>query len=296
MKITNVTGLPEPIVNALLEDDYTKGPSNRSITQLIDSPRVRIIRAEHPSALVEDVSEQMWRVLGKAVHKIFEDATGGAFLPEERLYLEHDDWIISGAIDIQESVDERSCKLADYKCTSVWSVIHGKIEWERQLNAYAWLVRKSKGQAVTELSIVTVLRDWQRREAEKREDYPVAPIVIVPVKLWTEEEQDNYMAERISIHQHAEFERITGGELPPCSDSERWMKQTTYAVKKKGNKRAINGGIKDSEAEAIKLIEDKGYEKTHIIETRPGEPTRCVGNYCGIAGICSQFQGEVWSA
>ena len=47
MNYTNVTNLPQPIFKALTHSDYTKGHSNRSVTQLIDSPRVRILRKEH---------------------------------------------------------------------------------------------------------------------------------------------------------------------------------------------------------------------------------------------------------
>lgn len=39
MKLTNRFGLPDPVVRALTRNEYSKGHSNRSITQLIDSPR-----------------------------------------------------------------------------------------------------------------------------------------------------------------------------------------------------------------------------------------------------------------
>ena len=84
MKITNHHNLSAPIVEALSRDDYTRGASHRSVTQLIDSPRIRILRERHWDELTEDVSEKMWSVLGTAVHRIFEDYAGDDVISEER--------------------------------------------------------------------------------------------------------------------------------------------------------------------------------------------------------------------
>jgi hypothetical protein len=293
MRHTNFTNLPEPIVKALTYDDYSKGESNRSITQLIDSPRVRILRSEHKDEISEDVSDMAWSVLGRAVHKIFEDATVDG-TPEERLFLEREGWVISGAIDLQSDEADGTTTLRDYKCTSVWSVIYDKPEWHTQLNAYAWLARHAKGAKIGKLEIVTVLRDWSKKKYQTSggKDYPMAPIVVVSVPLWTNAQQDNYMEERIRIHQEAEFLRLTGQPLPPCLDAERWMKPTKYAVKKIANKNALR--VFDSMEEAEDYMKKKELDDKHGIEIRQGEPTRCVDDWCRVASVCSQFQSEVW--
>ena len=54
----------------------------------------------------------------------------------------------------------------DYKCTSVWSVIHGKVEWDKQLNCYAWLAEQA-GREVTGLQIVAVLVTGKGRKQSK---------------------------------------------------------------------------------------------------------------------------------
>ena len=59
MKLTNKYGLPQPVVTALTRSEYSRGESNRSITQLIDAPRVRILKQEHQEELTEDVSEKL---------------------------------------------------------------------------------------------------------------------------------------------------------------------------------------------------------------------------------------------
>lgn len=284
MKLTNKFGLPDPVVKALTRNEYSKGESNRSITQLIDAPRVRILRQENWASLEEDVSEKMWAVLGTAAHKMFEETGDEKHVSEERLFTEIDGWVISGAIDVQK-IEDDGITIMDYKTTSVWSVILGKIEWERQLNCYASLVRRVKGSHVKALKVIAILRDWRSRDAQEKADYPKAPIVEIDVPMWTPEEQDRYLNERVSIHQEAEFERLTGLELPFCSKEERWEKPAVFAVKKIGNKRAVK--LYDNEAAAqADLVQ--GQE----IEHRPGEATRCVNNWCRVNAWCSQYQRE----
>lgn len=288
MNITNKTGLPDPIVRALTHDGYSRGASARSVTQLIDSPRIRILRKEHPTTA--DAADLAWRVLGTAVHEYFERHTDpdGEYTPEERLFADVAGWRISGAIDIQQG-SGNTVSLMDYKCTSVWSVIYGKSDWVSQLNAYAWLVEKAKpGSTVATLSICAILRDWNRRKAHEP-DYPAAPIVTVDVPLWSFEERDAYIRERVAAHQDAEFNRLTGDELPPCTDEERWRKPTKFAVKKKGNKRALR--VYDTLREATEHMESKPEDKL-VIDERPGEYTRCAEDYCGVAAFCDQWQIE----
>ena len=56
-----------------------------------------------------------------------------------------------------------------------------KIEWEYQLNIYAWLIEKVKKIPVHDLGIVAILRDWKQREVGTKENYPEAPIKELPI-------------------------------------------------------------------------------------------------------------------
>jgi len=282
MKLTNKFGLPEPVVKALTRNEYSRGDSNRSITQLIDSPRVRILRQENWGEMEEDVSEKMWAVLGSAAHKMFEETADENHVSEERLFAEIDGWVISGAIDVQK-IEPDGITIMDYKTTSVWSVIMGKSDWEKQLNCYASLVRRVKQVPVKGLKIIAILRDWRSRDAEDKPDYPRAPIVEIDVPMWTESKQDQYLEERVALHQSAEFQRLTGSELPECSEEERWTKASVWALKKKGNKRAVK--LYSNEMEAKADMQD-GME----IEHRPGESTRCAANWCRVNAWCSQYK------
>jgi hypothetical protein len=284
MKLTNKFGLPDPVVKALTRSEYSKGESNRSITQLIDAPRVRILRQEHWDELEEDVSEKMWAVMGTAAHKMFEDTADDKHVSEERIFLEIDGWVVSGAIDVQR-IEDDGITIMDYKTTSVWSVILGKVEWERQLNCYASLLRRAKGAKVKGLKVIAILRDWRSRDALDKADYPKAPIVEIDIPMWSDSDQDTYLDSRVELHQNAEFDRLTGAELPECSPEERWEKPSVWAVKKIGNKRAIK--LYDNEASA-KADLLSGQE----IEFRRGEPTRCTANWCRVNAWCSQYQRE----
>lgn len=284
MKLTNKFGLPDPVVKALTRSEYSKGESNRSITQLIDAPRVRILRQEHWEELEEDVSEKMWAVMGTAAHKMFEDTADDKHISEERIFLEIEGWVVSGAIDVQR-IEDDGITIMDYKTTSVWSVILGKVEWERQLNCYASLLRRAKGAKVKGLKVIAILRDWRSRDALDKADYPKAPIVEIDIPMWTDEEQDKYLDGRVELHQKAEFDRLTGAELPDCSSQERWEKPAVWAVKKIGNRRAIK--LYDNEA-AAKADLVTGQE----IEFRRGEPTRCMANWCRVNAWCSQHKRE----
>lgn len=289
MKTTNQFNLPDPVFKALTNDTYTKGDSNRSITTLIDSPRIRIQRSELSQVIYEDVSEKIWSILGTAVHNIFEVHAEGDYLSEERLFVDINGWKVSGAIDIQKTEDDGSVTIMDYKCTSVWSVIFDKVEWHNQLNAYAYLVRKAKKVKVNKLQIVAVLRDWKKREAQMKEDYPFAPIMIVDVPLWDEAVAAEYVEGRVKLHQDAEFSRLVGEDLPLCSDKERWMRDTKFAVKKKTVKRAIR--LFDSLKDAESFFKKEGFGDAYLIEERVGEAIRCSQNYCRVADHCDQYQG-----
>lgn len=284
MKLTNKFGLPDTVVKALTRSEYTKGESNRSVTQIIDSPRVRILRQENWENMEEDVSEKMWAVLGSAAHKMFEETGDDKHITEERLYTEVDGWVISGAIDVQR-IEEEGVTVIDYKTTSVWSVILGKKEWEYQLNCYAYLVRHAKQAKVKSLKVIAILRDWRAKDAEQKEDYPKAPIVEIDIPMWTDAEQDAYLHSRVELHQKAEFDRLTGAELPECSEAERWAKPNIWAVKKTGNKRAIKLYDNESAAKADLLA---GQE----IEFRRGESTRCTNNWCRVNAWCSQYKNN----
>lgn len=287
--LTNKHGLPQTLVNMAMRDTYTKGAARISITELINSPRIRIMRAKHRDMIVEDVADRLWALMGRALHHVVEQGADSEHLPEERLFLEVHGIKISGGIDLQivrRDVDGNpiAVDLSDYKLTSAWAVMNPKMDWERQLNCYAHLVEKTKGIPVTGLTINAIVRDWSKREARRNPDYPQAPMVVLPIRLWEADEREYYVKTRVLMHLDAERADDWGESLPRCSDEERWYRPGKLAVVKDGRVRALKL-FEENEREAA---EAHAAENKAKVEARPGENKRCE-EYCPVAEWCDQF-------
>ncbi len=284
MKVANVHNVPQPLVTLASKQYYSKGKSDYSVTELMSPPRVQRLRAEHDNLMVQDVSEMLWPLLGSALHVVMERGETEGWTSEERLFAEVDGVTISGAIDLQE-VTPQGIGIVDYKFTSAWAVMNDKIEWEQQLNVYKWLVETVKKTPAKSHRICALIRDFSRHDTG-REGYPQAPIHMVDIPMWDAVKAETYIRERLEMHRHSKMQADFGEALPECSPEERWMSETTYAVKREGRKTAIR--VFKTMQEATELAEkEKGY-----VETRLGEPKRCTGNYCGVAQWCDQYQAE----
>ena len=159
-----------------------------------------------------------------------------------------------------------------------------KVEWEQQLNVYKWLVETVKKKKVCGLQICAIIKDYTPHS--NQEGYPEAEAVMIDIPMWDSVKTETYVRNRLEMHRTAKQAQEFGEELEPCTDEERWMSETIYAVKREGRKTAIR--VFKSLDEAKELAEkEKGY-----VETRDGEPKRCTGNFCGVAKFCEQYQGE----
>ena len=278
MKITNKFGLPQTIVNALERPNYTRGNSDISVTELISPPQLVALKRKHADELEGDASDMVWSLFGSAVHSILEQGADEEHLLEERMFHTVHDWVLSGAVDVQRLRDG-GVDILDYKVVKAYSVMNEKIEWEQQLNCYAYLVRHVKKMPVHSLAIVAIVRDWNRREADRSQDYPQSPVVVIPVNRWSEIEQDAYIERRIQMHQEAYAAAHLGSEVQPCTTEEMWEKPTCWALMKEGRK------------SAVKIHWDKPPEipdDKHYIEVREGERTRCK-SFCPVNKFCTQW-------
>jgi hypothetical protein len=283
MKLTNEYGIPQTFINVLERPTYNKGKAHLSATQLLNSPKIVALTRKFEDEIEQDASEMVWSIVGSAIHNFLEQGKDENHIVEQRIHIEHDGWHITGAVDLQE-VEADGIHVKDYKFTSVWAAMNEKPEWENQLNIYAWLVEKVKKVPVKSVTIVAMLRDWSRRDREK-DGYPKAPILEIPMKLWTMAERDAYIAKRISLHSACEFAIETDGGLPDCTPEEMWEKPTVWAIKKKGNVRAKS--LYESEVFATEALEQLG--KDYEIEVRQGERTRCA-NFCPVSQYCQQYR------
>jgi hypothetical protein len=287
MKITNKYGLPETIMAFANRDNYNAGKSDITVTQLIDSPRVVMLRRKHNHELEQDVSEMLWALMGTAMHHVLESQDAANHVNEERLFVKLNGWMISGQIDSQEIYDD-GVIVGDYKFTSAWAVMNEKPDWEKQLNSYAFLVRKAKGLKVKGLKIHAFIRDWNRRDVGK-EGYPVVPLVSINIPVWSDAEQDYYMESRLHLHGEADVTMNFGGDLIQCDPEERWQRGESFAVMNEKNMKGRAKRVFEIKEEAEAYIKEN---KGTCLVVRPAAPIRCVNNYCRVAAFCDQFKQE----
>ena len=284
MQVTNVHNLPEPLVTLARREYYSKGAAQYSVTEIMSPPKIRRMREKYDDQIVTDVSSMLWSLLGSALHVVMERGETSGWIKEERLFAEVDGVSISGAIDLQEE-GEAGITIYDYKFTSAWAVMQEKEEWIQQLNIYKWLVETVKQRKVVGLKICAMVRDYSKHDL--REAYPAAPICVVDIPLWDSVKTEMYIRERLEMHRESKMRADFEEDLQNCSNEERWMSETTFAVKREGRKTAIR--VFKTIEEATDLAEkEKGY-----VETRLGEPRRCTGDFCGVSQWCAQYQGEL---
>lgn len=279
MRWTNNFNLPEEIVN-LVKRERTFEKNRFSVTDLLKSPRQFQLFKGRYDDIEKDVSEELWSILGKAVHYILAKPSVEKFV-EEKLKVEVGGITLVGVSDLY---DPETKTISDFKITSVWSFLLGnKPEWEAQLNCYAYCWRRT-GFEVEKLCIQAILRDWQKSKALSDPNYSKIPFQTVEVRLWEPGEAEFFITERIKLH--LEFQDKNNADLPICSPEERWEKPTTYAVMKDGRKTAIR--VLDSSDEAVNYMKENNLEKGYSIVERKGSSVKCEG-YCDVNNFCDFY-------
>jgi len=291
MKLTNKYNLPVTIIDAIQAQQaaYSRGEAYKSITGLMNPPRIDLLTQKHFKEISEDVSDSVWRLMGSAVHVVLDAGNRNSHIKEERIFMEIDGKVISGALDVQEITDF-GVEITDYKMTKALSVMEGSYKiksWTEQLNCYAELVSSDKNLPITALKVCAILKDHDERQAETREGYPPVPIHMVDIEIWDTEKRREFIRARLAEHVEAEEVYEATGVLPNCTEEERWKRGDKWAVMPSSSaKRAKK--VCDSENEAKELAETNSK---FIVEHRPASAIRCE-RYCAVAPFCDQYQGE----
>lgn len=296
MKITNRSNLPKVIERAVINDPYDSSGSNISATRLIAPPRIRVLEMRNWDLIEDDVSNRIFSLLGQSVHHILERSKLKVDLAERRLFYKDDKitngWTLSGQFDLLS----RQGDLTDFKVTSAWAALdaltNGKDEWENQLNVLDFLCRKNqktltrykKEVKVKSLNIMAILRDWSKLKVMQSDNYPRKQVVMIPIRRWSEEEQENYVQARIKLHQDAE----KTDNLPLCTAKERWRKEDSYALMLDNRKTAKR--VLPTRQDMDKYMKDNKYVEGQGCKVvfRAGEDVRCQ-HYCSVNQFCSHF-------
>ena len=258
------------------------------MTELVKPPQMLRLLRDHDHELEVDVSEELFVLLGKAMHTVLERAAKHVQSAEveKRLYMDVLGEKVGGRFDVIEGG-----VLSDWKITSVWSFLLGaKVEWEQQLNMLAALARyNGRGPNFGKLQVNAILRDWNKNEAARDPEYPQVPFVSREIPMWGEDAALNFMRHRVRLHEHGRT--ILDVKTLSCSDEERWKKPDVWAVTKQGNVRAAPGGLKATREEAQEFADNLSAAtgKPHKVEQRVGGYPRCEA-YCGAAPWCFQYQ------
>ena len=273
MKITNNLGLPQLFMKIAEADEHRK--ADISVTELTKPTQMVMLEATHETE--QDVSDMIKSMLGKGFHKLTEIADPeGA---ERYLEIPVNGVILSGTIDRHKP---KEGLIEDLKVTTVAATKMGaKLEWEQQLNVYNYMCMRLGEKPATRLHIIAVLTDWSKTKSKLQSDYPMSPVLVIPLRVWSYDEARNWVEYQVKEKMGA----IRTGITQKCSEEERWATTTEYAVIKIGGKRATAVFV-DADA-ADRACKEKGAG--YMVEVRPGENRRCNG-YCPVVGVCQQYK------
>lgn len=212
-KLTNNYEFPDAVVRAIQNDDYDRGKSDYTATELLKPPRILALQRQYKEEIVEDVSDLIYAFEGKILHKVLEEANRDA-LVEKRFFAKVDGKTISAQID---TLCYEHGRLSDWKRCPAFKLTSKEPDWDFQLNTQAFLLMEN-GLEVNELEIVAFAKDHSKVQAATSEKYPKSAIKRIPIELWPKDKTLGLIRERIELHESARK------ALPECTDNERFKR------------------------------------------------------------------------
>jgi hypothetical protein len=277
------------MVDVLNDQPYHHaGSADYSATSLVMSPRQLQLKKRYGDRIKDDVQDRWYIFLGNALHEYIERALAkmpNKYIVERKITEFIKDRKVVAKLD---AYDVENDILYDHKSATHWAWGDpAKEEYEQQLNINAWFMRQAGYQPVK--AILNMLtKDWSAGMAKfKGEDeYPPNPMWELDVPLWSEQEQEDFINQRLDMHM--EHEETSDEDLPFCTNDEMWAKDSTWAVKAPGVYKAKRVLKTKKEAEDW-LAASRTARPDWYIEERPGERTRCA-QYCNVNKFCNQYQ------
>jgi hypothetical protein len=298
--ILNRKGLSESWINAwhAYHAEYDQ-VGWRSATALIESPRIVLLQERHWDEIVIDIADEIFMILGSAVHNVLAASSGPNVISEQRVTLPFAGKELAFKADRIEPIpgtNPQEYHLKDYKITKVWAWNFGaKAGQIAQANLYRYAYKKTMQLNITKLSLEMLLRDWSDLDALKRHDYPDAEVMPLSLPVWDDDKTEKYLGHRVGLF--SQQETVPDNQIVACTEHERWSRPDKYAVQKKGGKRAIR--VFDTQAEANKYVESKKKSKDrkvreaeYEVDFRAGENVRCE-RFCRVRRWCNQYHTQL---
>lgn len=291
------------------EYDHNPDPNVLSATSFLKPLKAVILSKRLTGEETVDISSKIASRIGVALHNSIEKAWKLQSLPATLAALNFPEDIIDKIVinpktlnkgDIPIYIERRKNKiinnmtisgqldfsmqgkLEDFKSTSVWSWIFGSNETDYiiQGSIYKWL----HNDVITNdhMAINYIFTDWSKSESLKKKDYPKSKILSKNYLLKSESEIVNFLSDRIDKYKY--YLDKSENEIPACTDTELWKRETTYKYYKNPIKKTKSTkNFTDKNAAYARLVEDNNVGE--IIEV-PGEVNRC--KYCNAFNICTQ--------
>lgn len=307
-------GLPAPIERALRSSVFEYSVARKkflkqfegqydeefSVTDLMQAPKQLWLKRKFREDIVIDlVRDNYHSLLGSVVHSILEKYAPPEWIIEERqhtiLNVDGKRILIHGQPDC---FDPSTGKLIDYKFTSGYAVLYDKKEYEFQLNANAWLF-ENRGFNVTGIENIYLFRHLDKQAIARNPEYPKENIRIKGFKLQGHkktEQQIIGLVRNLMKHKGTPWKK-----LPDCTDEERWIRDSSFAVikRKKGTKKQPKQDWSktatasfDTQSQAIRFIAQSEIEEEMKVVKRSGNPRKCE-EFCPVVAWCGQRQAEL---
>jgi hypothetical protein len=289
--MTNKNNYPQWFVDFITKqsDDYDKGQADYSVTQLLDAPRIVILKNRYSEE--KDIDSMIPSALGTYVHKAVEQKL-------DRVYMKVCNSVVGGLAD---RIDGKV--LTDFKHTRVFAYMDQDqmLKFRQQLLLYAYMYNRNK----YDISVVQnafLFTDWMPSVARRDRRYPQTRFL---------EHEWPFSDEELSVVPEFMEKRVKALEwnaeqcdedLTLCTKKDMWYTGDVWAVKKKGAKKAVSGGLHNTEESAKKhvnkLLVDQTYDyntkiqerNKYTIEYREGVRVRCEQNHCGVAQHCDDWK------
>jgi len=299
--ITNNSNISVPLAVWLAMDNYNVDTRDNviSATTLLKPIRQIVLGRKYRNNIKEiDVENLIASSMGTALHDSVEKAWKQkdkvltileklGFLSPEALYdevilerrseVELNGYIISGQFDIAFKGI-----VCDIKSTSVWSHIFGSKEEDYilQLSIYKYL---NQDIITNEYGYIEhIFTDWSQVKAMQDKSYPQKRILSTKLKLYSNDEIERYMREKIALI--AKYEALPDSLIPKCSQEELWQSDDVYKYYKDPTKMSKSTKNFTDKDEADEMARRGGG----IVVTFGGEAKRCA--YCSYTNICSQYE------